>query len=117
MSLLPRGRAMGSGLPSLRRSGASTVLDANCQQYKIRLAGIDAPEANHAYGMRSSTNPCSCLMGSPRRGRNAGREARSYSIIAQHVDSFGTGDGGDLLAMLCDSGMKAVEEAMVIESQ
>lgn len=36
--------------------GTITVLDANRQQHKIRLAGIDAPEAKQAYGSRSKQN-------------------------------------------------------------
>ena len=33
-----------------------TVLDANLQQHKIRLAGIDAPESYQAFGSRSTEN-------------------------------------------------------------
>lgn len=33
-----------------------TVVDTNRQQYKIRLAGIDAPESKQAYGSRSKQN-------------------------------------------------------------
>lgn len=33
-----------------------TLLDANRQQYRIRLSGIDAPESHQPFGARSKTN-------------------------------------------------------------
>lgn len=33
-----------------------TLLDANRQQYKIRLKGIDAPESHQPFGQKSKTN-------------------------------------------------------------
>ncbi len=33
------------------------VLDANYQQHKIRLAGIDAPERKQTYGLASRKHP------------------------------------------------------------
>ncbi len=38
-----------------------TVLDASRQQYKIRLAGIDAPEVKQAFGTRSKQNLSSLI--------------------------------------------------------
>ncbi len=39
------------------------VLDANSQQHKIRLAGIDAPERRHAYGLASRKHLLSIVAG------------------------------------------------------
>ena len=40
-----------------------TVLDANRTQHKIRLAGIDAPEAHQAFGTRSRQNLAGMVFG------------------------------------------------------
>ena len=40
-----------------------TVLDANRQQYKIRLAGIDAPESRQAFATRSKQNLSGLVFG------------------------------------------------------
>jgi len=39
------------------------VLDANYQQHKIRLAGIDAPERKQAYGLASRKHLASLVAG------------------------------------------------------
>ncbi len=39
------------------------VLDANYQQHKIRLAGIDAPERKQAYGLASRKHLASIVAG------------------------------------------------------
>ncbi len=39
------------------------VLDANYQQHKIRLAGIDAPERKQAYGLASRKHLASIVTG------------------------------------------------------
>ncbi len=39
------------------------VLDANYQQHKIRLAGIDAPERKQAYGLASRIHLASIVAG------------------------------------------------------
>ncbi|MEE9595842.1 MAG: thermonuclease family protein [Acidiferrobacterales bacterium] len=39
------------------------VLDANSQQHKIRLAGIDAPERKQAYGLASRKHLASTVAG------------------------------------------------------
>ncbi|MFB3046521.1 MAG: thermonuclease family protein [Acidiferrobacterales bacterium] len=39
------------------------VLDANHQQHKIRLAGIDAPERKQAYGLASRKHLASIVAG------------------------------------------------------
>ncbi len=39
------------------------VLDANSQQHKIRLAGIDAPERKQAYGLASRKHLASIVAG------------------------------------------------------
>lgn len=39
------------------------VLDAQHIQYKVRLAGIDAPESKQAYGARSKTNLSDLVFG------------------------------------------------------
>ena len=39
------------------------VLDANHQQHKIRLAGIDAPERKQAYGLASRKHLASMVAG------------------------------------------------------
>ena len=40
-----------------------TMLDANRQQHKIRLAGIDAPESKQAFGTRSRQNLSGLVFG------------------------------------------------------
>lgn len=42
-----------------------TVLDSKNQQYKIRLAGIDAPEKSQPFGARSKENLSSLVFGKP----------------------------------------------------
>ena len=44
-----------------------TVLDANKVQYKIRLAGIDAPEKDQPFGQRSKQSLSNAVMGKPVR--------------------------------------------------
>lgn len=39
------------------------ILDANYQQHKIRLAGIDAPERKQAYGLASRKHLASIVAG------------------------------------------------------
>ncbi len=39
------------------------VLDANYKEHKIRLAGIDAPERNQAYGLASRKHLASIVAG------------------------------------------------------
>ncbi len=39
------------------------VLDANYQEHKIRLAGIDAPERKQAYGLASRKHLASIVAG------------------------------------------------------
>ncbi len=39
------------------------VLDANYEQHKIRLAGIDAPETKQAYGLASRKHLASIVAG------------------------------------------------------
>ncbi len=39
------------------------ILDANSQQHKIRLAGIDAPERKQAYGLASRKHLASIVAG------------------------------------------------------
>ena len=39
------------------------VLDANYKEYKIRLAGIDAPERKQAYGLASRKHLASIVAG------------------------------------------------------
>ncbi len=41
------------------------VLDANHEQHKIRLAGIDAPERKQAYGLASRKHLASIVAGQP----------------------------------------------------
>jgi endonuclease YncB( thermonuclease family) len=41
------------GLVKITDGDTLYVLDANYQQHKIRLAGIDAPERKQAYGLAS----------------------------------------------------------------
>jgi endonuclease YncB( thermonuclease family) len=48
----------------IKRNGPSvTVIDANKTQYKIRLAGIDAPEKAQAYGQKSKESLSDLVFG------------------------------------------------------
>lgn len=51
-----RGNIIAGYVVGIADGDTITVLDANRQQHKIRLAGIDAPEMKQAFGNRSRQN-------------------------------------------------------------
>ncbi len=66
------------------------VLDANYQQHKIRLAGIDAPERKQAYGLASRKHLAS-LVARHYAPRGTARRPLSlliFRIVCAAVDSF-----------------------------
>lgn len=54
-----------------------TILDGLNRQYKVRLAGIDAPEKGQPYGQRSKQTLSECAFG------------RSASVEGNKVDRYG----------------------------
>ena len=60
-----------------------TVLDSANQQFKIRLAGIDAPEKRQAFGQRSKQSLSAMVMGRDVRVEYQGRDR--YSRIVGKV--------------------------------
>lgn len=67
-----------------------TILDASSQQYKIRIAGIDAPEKHQPFGERSKTSLSALAFNQqatadcPKRDRY-GREVCSVSVNGKDV--------------------------------
>lgn len=53
MSLVSHARTIEGRIVGVHDGDAITVLDAQHQQHKIRLAGIDAPELKQAFGHKS----------------------------------------------------------------
>ena len=62
------------------------VLDANYQQHKIRLAGIDAPERKQAYGLASRKHLASIVAGKQVRVEYQKRDRSVGKVLLDGID-------------------------------
>ena len=68
-----------------------TVLDANREQYKIRVSGIDAPEKAQPFGQRSKESMSALVFGkdvdvrwNPSAGQVRGQHDAAVVVVSDH---------------------------------
>ncbi len=69
-----------------------TLLDNSCQQYRIRLAGVDAPEKGQPYGQRSKQHLADLAFGKEARADCYKVDRYGRNVCKREKDPYGSSE-------------------------